>query len=163
MAEGLEGDRWLNAFFILSGIIVFALFLSSCGGGQAWGPMNETDKNDLACNEYGFYAGSRQYDDCVNTLSDAPTLNFCSSRQLCVKGYWRDVASDLLFIGGVLSFARVQPESSLARACSRCAQANTGASRIRKNCIFDLFEACRRTVISGNRGFCTRNPAYVPR
>lgn len=47
------------------GIIVFALFLSGCGGGQAWGPMNETDKNDLACNEYGFYAGSQQYDDCV--------------------------------------------------------------------------------------------------
>ncbi len=48
------------------GIIVFALFLSGCGGGgQAWGPMNEKDKNNLACNEYGFYAGSQQYDDCV--------------------------------------------------------------------------------------------------
>ena len=64
-------------FFYLSGIIVFALFLSSCGGGQAWGPMNETDKNDLACNEYGFYAGSRQYDDCVKYVeSDAPTPQF---------------------------------------------------------------------------------------
>jgi len=30
------------------GALVFALLLSGCGGGQAWGPMTETDKNDLA-------------------------------------------------------------------------------------------------------------------
>ena len=32
---------------------------------------------------------------------------------------------------------------------------------IDENCIFNSFEACRRTVISGNRGFCTQNPAFV--
>lgn len=39
---------------------------------------------------------------------------------------------------------------------------NTGANRVQENCIFDLFEACRRMVISGNRGFCSRNPGYSP-
>ena len=38
-----------------------------------------------------------------------------------------------------------------------CARTNTGAGRVDENCIFDSFEACRRTVISGNRGFCTQN------
>ena len=42
-----------------------------------------------------------------------------------------------------------------------CARTNTGAGRVQENCIFNSFEACRRTVISGNRGFCSRNPAYV--
>jgi hypothetical protein len=46
-------------------VVVFGLLLSGCGGGQTWGPMTETDKNDLACNEYGFYPGSQQYDDCM--------------------------------------------------------------------------------------------------
>jgi hypothetical protein len=48
------------------GVVLFGLFLSGCGGsGQTWGTMTETDKNDLACNEYGFYPGTQQYDDCV--------------------------------------------------------------------------------------------------
>ena len=42
-----------------------------------------------------------------------------------------------------------------------CARTNTGAGRVEEDCIFDSFEACRRTVISGNRGFCTPNPAFV--
>ena len=42
-----------------------------------------------------------------------------------------------------------------------CARTNTGAGRVDENCIFDSFEACRRTVISGNRGFCTQNPAFT--
>jgi len=32
------------------GAIVFGLFLSGGGGGQAWGPMTDTDKTDLARN-----------------------------------------------------------------------------------------------------------------
>ena len=74
----------------------------------------------------------------------------------------------LCVIGGVIILIFCTG-SELANARSRghdkawCTQANTGASRVRKNCVFDSFEACRRTVISGNRGFCTRNPAYVPR
>jgi len=42
-----------------------------------------------------------------------------------------------------------------------CARTNTGAGRIDEDCIFDSFEACRRTVIGGNRGFCTQNPAFT--
>jgi len=42
-----------------------------------------------------------------------------------------------------------------------CARTNTGAGRIDEDCVFDSFEACRRMVISGNRGFCTPNPAFV--
>src|SRR5215467_11897336 len=42
-----------------------------------------------------------------------------------------------------------------------CARTNTGAGRVEEDCIFDSFEACRRTVISGNRGFCTQNPAFT--
>jgi len=50
------------------GAIVFALFLSGCVGGQAWGPMTEADKTDLGCNEYGFYPGTQQYDDCLKYI-----------------------------------------------------------------------------------------------
>ena len=42
-----------------------------------------------------------------------------------------------------------------------CARTNTGAGRVEEDCFFDSFEACRRTVISGNRGFCTPNPAFA--
>ena len=42
-----------------------------------------------------------------------------------------------------------------------CARTNTGAGRIEENCVFDSLEACRRTTISGNRGFCSPNPAFV--
>jgi hypothetical protein len=51
-----RGSRYVGA-------IVFALFLSGGGGGQAWGPMTDTNKTDLACNGYGFYPDSQQYDD----------------------------------------------------------------------------------------------------
>jgi hypothetical protein len=41
-----------------------------------------------------------------------------------------------------------------------CARENIGGS-IQEDCTFDSFEACRRAVIQGNRGFCTENPAYA--
>ena len=44
-----------------------------------------------------------------------------------------------------------------------CARTNTGASRVQDNCGFSSVEACRRWVISGNRGFCTPNPAFKRR
>ena len=47
-----------------------------------------------------------------------------------------------------------------ANAAAWCARVNTGAGRVQENCIFNSIEACRRTVLSGNRGFCTRNPAF---
>ena len=47
-----------------------------------------------------------------------------------------------------------------AQAGAWCSQVNTGAGRIEENCGFASEEACRRTVLAGNRGFCIRNPAY---
>ena len=41
-----------------------------------------------------------------------------------------------------------------------CARENIGGS-IQEDCTFNSFEACRRLVIQGNRGFCTQNPAYA--
>jgi len=43
-----------------------------------------------------------------------------------------------------------------------CANQNIGG-RIEEDCHFDSFEQCRRLAVQGNRGFCTQNPAYVPR
>jgi hypothetical protein len=42
-----------------------------------------------------------------------------------------------------------------------CAQMDTGGGRVEEDCTFDSFEACRLEVISGNRGFCMRNPAFT--
>jgi hypothetical protein len=44
-----------------------------------------------------------------------------------------------------------------------CALQDTGAGRVEEDCTFDSFEACRRLVISGNRGSCTQNPAFTGR
>ena len=41
-----------------------------------------------------------------------------------------------------------------------CASQNAGG-RMEEDCHFDSFEACRRLVIQGNRGFCTQNPAFT--
>ena len=41
------------------------------------------------------------------------------------------------------------------------APARTSAAAIEEDCTFDSFEACRRLVIQGNRGFCTQNPAFI--
>ena len=45
------------------------------------------------------------------------------------------------------------------RAAGAPARALAGASR--KTAISNFFEACRRQVIQGNRGFCTQNPAFT--
>jgi len=42
-----------------------------------------------------------------------------------------------------------------------CANTDTGGGRVEENCTYDSFEACRLEVISGNRGFCTQNPAFA--
>jgi hypothetical protein len=41
-----------------------------------------------------------------------------------------------------------------------CARENIGGG-IQEDCTFDSFEACRRLVVQGNRGFCTQNPAFA--
>src|SRR5262249_18477120 len=42
-----------------------------------------------------------------------------------------------------------------------CAYMNTGAGRVEEDCTFKSLAACRQMVISGNRGFCTQNPAFI--
>jgi hypothetical protein len=42
-----------------------------------------------------------------------------------------------------------------------CARENSGGDRVEEDCTFDSFEACRRLVVQGNRGFCTQNPAFT--
>ena len=42
-----------------------------------------------------------------------------------------------------------------------CAREQTGGGRVEEDCTFDSFEACRRLVTQGNRGFCTPNPAFT--
>jgi len=41
-----------------------------------------------------------------------------------------------------------------------CANQNTGG-RVEEDCSFNTFDACRRAITGGNRGFCTQNPAYA--
>ena len=41
-----------------------------------------------------------------------------------------------------------------------CAVVSNGTGSVREICNFNSFEACRREVVSGNRGFC-RNNGYA--
>ena len=41
-----------------------------------------------------------------------------------------------------------------------CAHENIGGGTVQEDCSFNSFEACRRLVIQGNRGFCGQNPAF---
>jgi hypothetical protein len=72
-----------------------------------------------------------------------------------------------VLIGGlIVATLYLGLESASARRAqvgAWCARVNTGANRVQENCTFDSVEACRRTVLSGNRGFCSRNPAYKKR
>jgi hypothetical protein len=42
-----------------------------------------------------------------------------------------------------------------------CAMESIGKGEVHANCQFNTFEACRPTVLAGNRGFCNENPRYV--
>jgi hypothetical protein len=69
-----------------------------------------------------------------------------------------------LLIGGLIVVASIGLCAGLEPAKAQgvwCARTSAGAGRIEEDCFFNSFEACRRTVISGNRGFCTQNPAFV--
>jgi len=39
-----------------------------------------------------------------------------------------------------------------------CSYVNTGLGNVVESCVYGSFEACRRNVLSGNRGFCNANP-----
>jgi len=53
--------RRAQAHFILLGI---ALLVTGCAK-EPWGSMTDADRNQVACQGYGFYPGSEQYDDCM--------------------------------------------------------------------------------------------------
>jgi hypothetical protein len=74
-------------------------------------------------------------------------------------GLYAGTASAQFFEGQSPLFGR--PHGSVYEG-RWCARQNIGGD-IDEDCTFDSFEACRRLVIGGNRGFCTQNPAYVPR
>jgi hypothetical protein len=42
-----------------------------------------------------------------------------------------------------------------------CAYMNTGAGRVEEDCTVESLARCRQMVLSGNRGFCAQNPAFV--
>jgi hypothetical protein len=58
--------RRVQRNFMLLGL---ALLVSGCGG-AAWGPSTEADRNALACQGYGFYPGSEQYEDCMRYVEN---------------------------------------------------------------------------------------------
>jgi hypothetical protein len=41
-----------------------------------------------------------------------------------------------------------------------CAVHSVGAGEVQWECEYDSIEACRPTILSGNRGFCNPNPRY---
>lgn len=69
-----------------------------------------------------------------------------------------DVASAQMFQDQSVLFGRRHGYVYEGRWCAR---ENIGGARVEEDCTFDSFEACRRTVVQGNRGFCTENPAYA--
>ena len=75
-------------------------------------------------------------------------------------GLYSGTASAQFFEGQSPLFGR--PHGSVYEG-RWCAREQTGGSRVEEDCTFDSFEACRRLVVAGNRGFCTQNPAYRPR
>jgi len=69
-----------------------------------------------------------------------------------------------LIVGLIVATLYVGSEPANARGKGAwCARTNTGAGRIQENCGFNSVEACRRWITGGNRGFCSRNPAYQKR
>ena len=71
-----------------------------------------------------------------------------------------------IFLIGSLIVAALYTGSEPASARGKgawCARTNTGAGRVQENCGFNSVDACRRWVTGGNRGFCSRNPAYKKR
>jgi hypothetical protein len=70
-----------------------------------------------------------------------------------------------ILIGGLIVvglYASSEPANARGNG-AWCARTNTGAGRVEENCGFSSIEACRRWVTGGNRGFCSRNPAYKKR
>jgi hypothetical protein len=46
-------------------ILISLPLLLTCCAREPWGPLTEADRNEVACQGYGFYPGTRQYDECL--------------------------------------------------------------------------------------------------
>jgi len=78
---------------------------------------------------------------------------------------WTNATMRKILIGGLIVvglYASSEPANARGNG-AWCARTNTGAGRVEENCGFSSIEACRRWVTGGNRGFCSRNPAYKKR
>ena len=64
----------------------------------------------------------------------------------------------LLFVITLAAVALLDARPSLAGAW--CAVSDIGRGTVTENCRYNNFEACRREVIAGNRGFCRQNAAW---
>jgi hypothetical protein len=59
----------------------------------------------------------------------------------------------------VIAFA--SPPAQASGAAPWCAVINLGTGDVYWDCQYASFEGCYPHVLSGNRGFCNHNPAYV--
>jgi hypothetical protein len=59
----------------------------------------------------------------------------------------------------VLAAACLNARSVSAQEGPWCALRNFG-SDLSEDCQFRTFEACRATILAGNRGFCNQNPRW---
>jgi len=55
-----EMSRWQRNLTLIG----LALLLTCCARDD-WGPMTAADRNEVACRGYGFYPGSREFDECM--------------------------------------------------------------------------------------------------
>jgi hypothetical protein len=68
----------------------------------------------------------------------------------------------ILVIAGVLITAMsFDARPSIAQEGPWCALISLGPSAVYEDCQYYSFEACRPTILAGNRGFCNPNPRWV--
>ena len=67
----------------------------------------------------------------------------------------------LLIIGAVIAVVSVNARPAAAVEAPWCALISLGPGAVYEDCQYWTFEACRPTVLAGNRGFCNPNPRYV--
>lgn len=69
----------------------------------------------------------------------------------------------LLATAVVATAILAQTPTGQARAAEApwCSYSSVGNFSLAEDCSFVTFEACRDTVLAGNRGFCNHNPRYT--
>lgn len=99
-------------------------------------------------------------------MNDTAVTSMADFKRDRLDHEWTEVTMRVLFLIGGLIVATLCAGLEPANARGKgawCARTNTGAGRVQENCGFNSVDACRRWVTGGNRGFCSRNPAYKER